>query len=114
MNFAVSFLKIYTLDFVLLYYTKELQLTRLNDMVHGGESLLHCGGDGPEHEDEGKVHPAEERPPKHPRVLVPAGDVEGDGVEALVGPGDGQELLPPPRGHVRDVETQNEGERNHV
>ena len=70
-------------------------------------------------------------PPEHPGLLVPAGDVEGDGVEALVGPGDGQELLPPPRGHVpehriqyyynrtqychvRDVEAEHEGQRDEV
>ena len=39
-------------------------------------------------------------------------DVAGDGVEELVRPGDCQELLPPSRGNVGDVETEDEGQGN--
>ena len=35
-------------------------------------------------------------------------------MEELVRPGDGEELLPPTRGHVRDVETKDEGERDEI
>ena len=36
------------------------------------------------------------------------------GNDLLVGPWDGEELLPPPGSDVRDVETQDEGERNQI
>ena len=83
-------------------------------MVQGGEPLLHRRGDGPQHQDEGEVHPPHQGSPEHPGLLVEARNVTSDGVEEFVWPGNGQELLPPSRGHVGDVETKNKGERNHV
>ena len=83
-------------------------------MFECGEPLFHCRRDGPQYEDQSHVHPPQQGSSQDARLLVVAGDVAGDGVEALVGPGDGQKLLPPPRGHVRHVETQDEGEGNEV
>ena len=39
-------------------------------------------------------------------------DVAGNSVEELVRPGDCQELLPPSRGNVGDIETEDEGQGN--
>ena len=83
-------------------------------MLEGGEPLLDGGGDGPEHQDQRQVHPPQQRPPQHAGLLVEARDVEGDGVEALVGPRDREELLPPAGRHVGHVEAQHEGQWNHV
>ena len=81
-------------------------------MIEGGEPLLDGGGDGAEDEDEGQVHPANQAPPEHARFLVKARNVESEGVVELVRPRYGQELLPPPAGDERDVETKDEGERD--
>ena len=61
-------------------------------MIQGGEPLLDGGGDGPEHQDQRQVHPPQQRPPQHARLLVEARDVEGDAVECFIGPGDREEL----------------------
>ena len=83
-------------------------------MFKCGEPLFDCRWDRPQHKDKGHVHPPQQGSSQDTRLLVVAGDVAGDGVEALVGPGDGQELLPPPWGHVGDVEAQDKGQGNEV
>ena len=83
-------------------------------MVQCGEPLLDGGGDGPQHEDEGQVHPPHQGSSQHPRLLVKARNVAGDGMEKFIRPGDGQELLPPSGGHIGDVETEDEGQGDHV
>ena len=83
-------------------------------MFECGEPLFHRRRDGPEYEDQCHVHPPQQGSSQDAGLLIVARDVAGNGVEALVGPGDGQKLLPPPRGHVRHVETQDEGEGNEV
>ena len=83
-------------------------------MVKRREPLLHGGGDGPQHQDEGEVHPPHQGSSQHARLLVKARNVAGDGMEKFVRPGDGQELLPPSGGHIGDVETKNEGQGDHV
>ena len=64
-------------------------------MIQGGEPLLHGGGDGPQDQDEGEVHPSHQGSPEHPGLLVKAGNVTSDGVEKFVRPRNGKELLPP-------------------
>ena len=83
-------------------------------MVQSREPLLDCRGDGPEDEDEGQVGPSHEGPTQHARLLVKPLDITSNRVEELVGPGDGQELLPPAGGHVRDIETKDKGERDEI
>ena len=83
-------------------------------MIQGGEPLLHCGGDGPQHQDKGEVHPPHQGSSQHPRLLVKTRNEAGDGMEEFIRPGDCQELLPPSGGHIGDVETKNEGQGDHV
>ena len=90
------------------------QLTCFYHVVQRGEPLLHGGGDGPQDQDEGEVHPPHQRSSQHPRILIEARNVAGNGMEEFIRPGYCQELLPPSGGHIGDVETKNEGQGNHV
>ena len=83
-------------------------------MIQGGEPLLHGGGDGPQDQDECEVHPSHQGSSQNPRLLVKARNEAGDGMEEFIRPGDCQELLPPPGGHVGDVKTEDEGQGDHV
>ena len=83
-------------------------------MVQSGEPLLDGGGDGPQDEDQGQVHPPEEGAPQHASLLVKAWYKAGDGVVGFVRPRNCEKLLPPSSSHIRHVETKDEGEGNHV
>ena len=64
-------------------------------MVHCWEPLLDGGGNGPEHKDEGQVHPPHEGAPQHTGLIIKAGDIASYGVERFIWPRNGEELLPP-------------------
>ena len=67
----------------------------LHHMVQAWEPLFHSGGDGAKHQDHGQVHPPHERASEHSGLIIETLNVASDGMEELVRPWDGEELLPP-------------------
>ena len=83
-------------------------------VVEGREALFDRRGDGAQDEYHRQVHPAHQTTPQHSRLLVKARDVAGHAVERFVWPRNREELLPPSGGDIRDIETEDEGERDEI
>ena len=83
-------------------------------MVQSWEPLLDSGGDGPEHEDEGQVHPPHEGASQHSGIFIKTRDITCNGVKRFVWPRNCKELLPPTTSNICNIETKDKGEWNHV